>query len=133
MTTKLSYLYGIGRRKTTSARVRLYKGKSENLINGLPATQVFPGPILSSRITTPLEVTKTLGKYYFTARILGGGKTGWLGALTLGLSRALIIENPEFKPILRQHGFITRDPRERQRRMIGTGGKARRKKQSPKR
>lgn len=131
---KVNYIYAVGRRKESSARVRLFKGKGENLVNDLPAEKYFPGPILTRILFRPFEVTETTNKYYFTAKVVGGGKRGQLDAVVLGVSRALAKESPDkFRLLLRKAGLLTRDPRARLRRMVGTGGKARRKKQSPKR
>ena len=81
----------------------------------------------------PFEITKTTGKYHFQAKIIGGGKTGQVQALSLAISRCLVKINDTFKSDLRTNGLLTVDSRVKERRMVGTGGKARRQKQSPKR
>lgn len=133
-TNSKSYTYAVGRRKSSSARIRLYSGKGESLINGDPAERYFSGAIFQKILAKPLEVTETLEKYYFSAKITGGGKRGQLDAVVLGLARALAKAVPDkFRFILRRANLLTRDSRIRQRRMVGMGGKSRRKKQSPKR
>lgn len=134
MTKKINYIYAIGRRKESSARIRLFRGKGENTVNGKKANEYFSGKLSEKLVVRPFGVTETSDKYYFSARVVGGGKNGQLEALVLGIARALVkISEEKYKNPLRKAGLLTRDGRERQRRMVGTGGKARRKKQSPKR
>lgn len=134
MAKKIDFIYGVGRRKESSARVRLYRGKGENSINGMPAAKYFAGVIAEKSLTRPFGATETSDKYYYSAKVLGGGKGSQLSSLVLAISRALVKVSPEKnRPILRKLNLLTRDSRIRQRRMVGTGGKARRKKQSPKR
>lgn len=131
---KVDYIYAIGRRKESSSRVRLYRGKAENTVNGVIAGKYFPGELASKIIARPFGATETSDKYYFSAKVSGGGKEGQLSALVLAIARALIKVAPDKnKSILKKLNLLTRDPRERQRRMVGKGGKARRAKQSPKR
>lgn len=123
-----NYTFAIGRRKSASARVRLFKGIGENLING---KKIITHLI---QLTKPFKLTETEGKYFFTAKVSGGGKEGQIEAIVHGISRALVKLNTEkFRTVLKKNNLLTRDPRVRLRRMVGTGGKARRKKQSPKR
>lgn len=132
--TKRDYTYAVGRRKTSSARVRLFKGGKESLVNGEVIGKYFPGKVNSQKWQKPFGLTGTLGKYYITAKVSGGGKKGQLGALLHGVARAFSSLDPDkFRKPLKDEGLLTRDSRKRQRRMVGTGGKARRKKQSPKR
>lgn len=131
---KADYIYAIGRRRSSAARVRLHKGKGENMVNDKPFEKYFKGQVAKNLITKPFGVTETTGKYYFTARILGGGMNGQLEALILAVSRSLVKVSPEkFRPLLRKLNLLSRDSRVRQRRMVGMGGKSRREKQSPKR
>lgn len=131
---KIDYLYGVGRRKESSSRVRVYRGKGENTVNGMPAAKYFPGVIAAKVIAKPFGATETSDKYYFSGKVAGGGKEAQLSALSLALSRALVKVAPEKnKPLLKKLGLLTRDSRIRQRRMVGKGGKSRRAKQSPKR
>lgn len=126
-----SYVYALGRRKAAVATVKLFKGKGESTINGRALNKYFL--LTFSRLELPFIITETQNKYYFNAKIVGGGKTGQLAALILALSRALKKSNEDFTSLLAQAGLLTVDARVRERRMVGTGGKARRQKQSPKR
>lgn len=131
---KPSYISGTGKRKSASARVRIYKGSGENLVNDIPVEKYFPGEINKTYWIKPFVLTDTLDKYYFTARIFGSGKNGQLDALVHGLARAFVKADPDkFKSAIKKADLLTRDSRIRQRRMVGMGGKSRRKKQSPKR
>ncbi len=133
-TKKVDYIYGVGRRKESSARVRLYRGKAENTVNAMPAVKYFPGALAQKMLAKPFGATETSDKFYYTARVVGGGKEGQLAAVTLGIARALLKLSPEKnRTPLRKLSLLTRDSRIRERRMVGTGGKARRQKQSPKR
>ena len=119
----------IGRRKTAVVSVRLTSGKGEITVNDVAAEKYFP---VSQRYNLPFKITGA-NKYAVSARVNGGGQTGQLDALVLGIARALVKIKEDFRKPLRDAGLLTRDSRERQRRMIGTGGKARRRKPSPKR
>jgi small subunit ribosomal protein S9 len=131
---KIDYTYGIGRRKESSARVRLYRGKGENTVNSMPASKYFPGILAEKALTKPFGATETSEKYYFSGRVVGGGKEAQLTALVLAIARALVKVAPEKNRVtLRKLNLLTSDSRTRQRRMVGMGGKARRKRQSPKR
>lgn len=141
-TAKKNYTYAVGRRKTATARVRLYDTqyvpghdeKVQLLVNNKPAEVYFPGVTQKSLYRQPFILTNTLNKYSASVKVEGSGKSGQLDAAIHGIARALNILDPEkFRPTLKQAGLLTRDPRKKQRRMVGTGGKARRKKQSPKR
>jgi small subunit ribosomal protein S9 len=131
---KIDYMYGVGRRKTSSCRVRLYRGKGENTVNGMAATKYFEGELAKRAMEKPFGATETSDKYYFSAKVVGGGKGAQLTSLVLAISRALVKASVEKNRVpLKKLGLLTRDSRQRQRRMVGMGGKARRKKQSPKR
>jgi small subunit ribosomal protein S9 len=131
---KIDYTYGVGRRKESSARVRLYRGKGENTVNGMPTEKYFPGEIAIKALAKPMGATETSDKYYFSAKVAGGGKEAQLGAVILGLARSLVkVSSEKNRTPLKKLGLLTRDSRIRQRRMVGMGGKSRRKKQSPKR
>ncbi len=134
------FIYAVGRRKRAIARVRLYpkskKSKpkaSDVLVNNKPIDQYFHLPQHSSKYALPLSLTHTLDRYSITIKVKGSGLKSQIDAIIHGISRALIKANPDTRPTLKKYGLLTRDPRKRQRRMIGTGGKARRQKQSPKR
>lgn len=130
---RIAYIHAVGRRKTASARVRLYLNPGEIMVNGMPISKYFPGQEDQARYLEPLRTTNVLEKVSATIKVEGGGKNGQLEAIVLGLSRALIKADPEHRPGLKKKGFLTRDERMRERRKVGMGGKARRKKQSPKR
>jgi small subunit ribosomal protein S9 len=141
------FVLAVGRRREAVARVRLYhslKGtlmwgdkeikKGEIFINGKPAQEYLSGDVAKAGYEEPLRLTNTLGSFTVTVRVDGGGLTGQLEAMIHGISRALSLHDVEkFRPILKKRGFLVRDSRTRQRRKVGTGGKSRRKKQSPKR
>ena len=131
---KISYLPAVGRRKRAVARVRLIKGKEPMSINGLPAQQYFPGAVNQKLLQEPLRLSELLEKYTATVRVVGSGRVSQLLAVLHGLARAIVkIDSDKFKPKLKAAGFLRRDPRKRQRRHVGMGGKSRRQKQSPKR
>lgn len=144
---KQDYTYAVGRRKQSSARVRLYSSvkdgqvwgdvavsKDQMLVNGMPIEKYFPGPLAKARYMQPLMLTNTVGKYAVTIKVEGGGKAGQLDAIVLGLSRALALVNRDKnRGVLKSKKLLKVDARVRERRKVGTGGKARRKKQSPKR
>lgn len=126
MKSKVNYIFAVGRRKTSVARIRLFKGVGKNLINGKE--------VANKLVHKPLQLTDLTEKYYFTSKVAGGGVKSQLQAIVHGVSRAIAKLNPEkYRVLLKKEGLLSRDSRERQRRMVGTGGKARRKKQSPKR
>lgn len=131
---KKAYTYAIGRRKTATARVRLFKGKGNLMVNEQPIEKYFPGEINKIIYLRPFKVTETEGKYDATIKVEGSGKSGQLGAVVHGLARALDKENPEVYHLpLKKAGLLTRDPRMKERRKPGLAQKARAKKQSPKR
>jgi small subunit ribosomal protein S9 len=134
MAKKIDYISELGRRKSSIARIRLYRGKGTSTVNAMPAEKYFDGKVAQKALAQPFGVTETSDKYYFTAKVTGGGKEGQLDALVLALSRALVTVAPEKnKILLKKLNLLTRDSRVRQRRMVGMGGKSRRKRQSPKR
>lgn len=131
---KPNYTHAVGRRRSASARVRLFKGKGGSVVNDKPIDDYFDGAINRISWIKPFKLTDTEGKYYVTVKVVGGGKSGQLDAVVHGISRALAEADKEkFRPPLKKAGLLTRDSRIRERRKVGTGGKARRKKQSPKR
>lgn len=128
-----TYVYSVGRRKSAIATVKLFSGKGDSQVNKLPADTIFPSAIAKIELEKPFKTTDTSGKYHFTAKVFGGGKVSQLTAVVLAISGALKKGNAAFGPALRTAGLLTVDSRVRERRMVGTGGKARRQKQSPKR
>lgn len=132
--TSKAYTFAVGRRKSSSARVRLFKGVGESLINGKKIEELFKNKVTALILNKPFKLTDTIGKYFFTAKVAGGGKEGQIEAIVHGIARALVkLDSDKFRVTLKKNNLLTRDPRVRLRRMVGTGGKARRKKQSPKR
>lgn len=128
------YFSSVGRRRSSVAVVKLYSGKGESTVNGQVVTKYFPGNLAQIKYSLPFEVTKVPNKFHFEAKILGGGKNGQVEALALAISRSLDkSDHDAFHSPLRSAGLLTVDSRVRQRRHVGTGGKARRAKQSPKR
>lgn len=139
MKTKLKvkqqkYVSAVGRRKTATAKVRLFSGKGEILVNGKPIGDYFSGEVAKIAYLKPFQLTDTLGKYYATIKTEGSGKEGQLEAVIHGLARALDKENSKlYHSALKKSKLLTRDPRAKERRKVGLAGKARKKKQSPKR
>ena len=113
------YFYGTGRRKDSVARVRVYTGTGKITINGRDIDDYFGLETLKMVVRQPLNATDTLGKVDIVATVEGGGVSGQAGALRHGISRALLLVNPEFRPILKKAGFLTRDPRMKERKKYG--------------
>lgn len=129
-----NYIYAVGRRKTATCRVRLYLKKGDNLINERSVSAFFPGVIDQKFLLKPLSLTETQDKFSFTAKVEGSGIKAQRDAVVHGIARALSLADREaYRPVLKKAGLLTRDPRMKESRKVGTGGKARRKKQSPKR
>lgn len=126
------YIYAIGRRKRAVARVRLFSGKGQSMVNNKPLEDYFRS-VSPEKYQQPFTVTKTTGKYYVTVRIIGGGFNGQLESLVHGVARTLVKVDEKNRTLLRQAGLMTRDPRERERRKYGLAQGARAAKQSPKR
>ena len=122
----------VGRRKQAIASVRLISGSGEISVNDKPVSVYFPGMIAKTKYQLPFSLL-SLQKYSATVKVHGGGPNGQLDALVLGLARSLAALKTDYRSALRTAGRLTRDSRKRQRRMVGMGGKSRRKKQSPKR
>lgn len=116
---KNKYTGKTGRRKRSVARVRLYEGAGDNVVNGKAFVQYFPGSVLKAKMQAPFILTKTLKKYHFSAKISGGGKVGQIDALVLGISRALAEIDEKLRVDLRKEGFLTRDSRIKERKKIG--------------
>ena len=132
--SKLNYIYAVGRRRSASARVRLFRGKGQSTVNAKAIEQYFSGEINKYVWSKPLRTVDAQEKFYVTVKVVGGGVMGQLDAVTHGIARALAkVDKEEFRPVLKKAGLLTRDSRIRERRKVGMGGKARRKKQSPKR
>jgi len=110
--SKKKYFEGIGRRKTSTCRVRIYEGSKASTINGMPIEEYLRGiPDAERKIMEPLDAVELRGKYYFTVKVQGGGTTGQVEAIQLGLARAIYAMDESLKPKLREANLITRDPR----------------------
>lgn len=115
---KITY-YGTGRRKSSVARVRLVEGNGKITINGKDIDAFFGLETLKVIVRQPLTVTDTLTKYDIICSVQGGGFTGQAGAIRHGIARALNEANSEFRPALKSNGFLTRDPRMKERKKYG--------------
>ena len=113
------YYYGTGRRKNSIARVRLIEGTGKITINGRDIDEFFGLETLKVIVRQPLNVTNTTAKYDVIATVKGGGYTGQAGAIRHGIARALNEANSEFRPALKSNGFLTRDPRMKERKKYG--------------
>jgi small subunit ribosomal protein S9 len=146
MTDNKNYISTKGRRKEAVARVRFYTEfkevllieektvkKGDIFVNGDLIENYFKGAVAKAHFEEPFKITNTLGKYTITVKTEGGGTRSQLEAFIHGVSRALSQIDEKNRSILKKKGFLTRDPRVRQRRKVGMGGKSRRKRQSPKR
>jgi small subunit ribosomal protein S9 len=139
-----NFVFAIGRRKSSNAEVRLYKKDAtvwggtvvkvgEFIVNNKPALDYF-GKGFEKVYRQPFQITGAENKFAVSAKVSGGGKIGQLDSVVLAIARALDkIDKEKFHSTLRKNGMLTRDPRIRERRKVGMGGKSRRRKQSPKR
>ena len=127
------YIYGLGRRKSATARARLYKGKGEITINDKPALEYLSGDKSKlAEITDPLALTQKQKDYDITIVVKGGGLAGQVDAIKLAISKAITAEAADLRPILKKAGFVKRDPREKERKKYGLRS-ARKKEQFSKR
>ena len=113
------YFYGTGRRKKSIARVRLVPGTGAVTINKRDIDDYFGLETLKLIINQPFGVTNTFGKYDIVANVKGGGISGQAGAIRHGVSRALLLADESFRPLLKKSGFLTRDPRMKERKKYG--------------
>ncbi|MBQ1212768.1 MAG: 30S ribosomal protein S9 [Clostridia bacterium] len=118
-TSAKPYFYGTGRRKSSIARVRLYPGTGAITINGKDIDTYFGLETLKLIVNQPFGVTETTGKFDIVASVKGGGFSGQAGAIRHGLSRALVLADEANKPALKAAGFLTRDPRMKERKKYG--------------
>ncbi len=118
-TSAKPYFYATGRRKSSVARVRLYPGTGRITINKRDIDDYFGLETLKLIINQPFGVTNTLGKYDIVANVNGGGISGQAGAIRHGVARALLLADDAFRPILKKAGFLTRDPRMKERKKYG--------------
>ena len=118
--TKVRYFYGLGRRKTAVARVRLYPGNGEFTVNGKSAAEYFGGRELHQMVIRQLFKDPTMtDSYHVMVRVVGGGPSGQAGAIRHGVARALTRVDAELRPAVKRAGFLTRDPRMKERKKVG--------------
>jgi small subunit ribosomal protein S9 len=114
--------YGTGRRKSSTARVRLVPGEGRVIINGRDFEDYIPFAALREVVKQPLVATETLGSYDVLVNVSGGGYTGQAGAIRHGIARALLQADPEFRGTLKRAGLLTRDARMKERKKYGLKG-----------
>ncbi|MCQ2477421.1 MAG: 30S ribosomal protein S9 [Clostridia bacterium] len=117
-----NYFYGTGRRKSSVARVRVYPGTGKITINDRDIDDYFGLDTLKLIVRQPLALTETAEKFDIICRVAGGGVTGQAGAIRHGISRALLQADESFRPVLKKAGFLTRDPRMKERKKYGLKG-----------
>ncbi len=115
--------HAVGRRKSSIARVYLSVGTGKFFVNGREVEEYLKREALSIIVRQPFDVTNTLGKYDVKATVRGGGTAGQAGALRLGISRAIMMHDETQKKVLKSGGFLTRDPREKERKKYGQAGR----------
>ena len=116
------YFYGTGRRKKSVARVRLYPGTGVMTVNGKSLDEYFGLETLKLIIAQPFDVSETAGKFDVVANVCGGGLSGQAGAIRHGIARALVAADAENRSVLKKAGFLTRDPRMKERKKYGLKG-----------
>ena len=116
------YYYGTGRIKHSVARVRMYPGTGKITINGRDIDEYFGLETLKLIVRQPMEITNTLGRFDIVCTVAGGGVSGQAGAIRHGVARALLQNGDEMRPILKKAGFLTRDPRMKERKKYGLKG-----------
>lgn len=146
--TAPTFYQAVGRRKEATARVRLYLATTKDkmtigdkeyqlgqlVVNNRLIEEYFPGEVAHKMFTEPFRTTNTLDRFVTSIKVEGGGLSGQLGAVIHGIARALEkIDKLKYRPTLKKHGFLKRDPRAKERRKAGFAHKARKRKQSPKR
>lgn len=133
MVATKKYTYGLGRRKAATATVRLYAGKGEITINNKPALEYLSNnKTYLAEITDPLAIAGKQKEFDITILVKGGGLAGQVDAIKLAISKALIVEMPDLRPVLKKAGMVKRDPREKERKKYGLRS-ARRREQFSKR
>ena len=114
------YAYGLGRRKSATARARLYKGKGNVTINDKPAAEYLSGnSTLLAEVTDPLAVVNKQKEFDVTIRVSGGGLSGQVGAIKLAIAKALTVDHADLRSTLKKAEFLKRDPREKERKKYG--------------
>ncbi len=112
-------LYGTGRRKSATARVRIVAGSGKFIVNGRPVEEYFPISTLQMLVMAPMRTVSVEGRYDVICRVEGGGVAGQAGAVRHGLARALLTVDPEYRIPLKRMGFLRRDPRMKERKKYG--------------
>lgn len=113
------YYYGTGRRKSAVARVRLYHGTGQILVNGKPYEELFTREVHQNKMRLPLEVADAARNFDIYVKVAGGGQTAWADAIAHGTARALVEFNEDLRQKLRRAGLLTRDPRVKERKKPG--------------
>ncbi len=113
------FYYGTGRRKHSVARVRLIPGNGNIIVNGKDVAEYFGRPVLEMQVRMPLRETETEGRFDVLVNVHGGGLSGQAGAIRHGIARALVEADPSYRPIVKRAGFLTRDPRMKERKKYG--------------
>ncbi len=111
-----------GRRKRSVARIRMKPGQGNIVINHRPMDEYFVRDTAKMKVRQPMDLTSTNGSYDIYVNVVGGGSTGQAEAIRHGISRALLVVNPEFRAVLKKNGLLTRDPREVERKKYGQPG-----------
>lgn len=114
-----AYHFGVGRRKTSSARVRLYPGQGTVVVNGKSGQEYFPREGDMATLLEPLVSTNMRDTFDVVVKVIGGGITGQVDAVRHGIARALLAFDPELRPVLKKGGYLTRDAREKERKKAG--------------
>lgn len=114
-----SYVWGTGKRKCAIAQVRLYQGDGSIIVNGKRYDELFHRIEHRREIEAPFQVTETQGKFRTAVKVTGGGQSGQATAIRHGIARALVKEDESLRPVLREHGFLTRDARIKERKKYG--------------
>ena len=118
--TKANYYYGLGRRKSSTARVRLTTGKGEITVNGKPVNDYFQdSKYLINKLNAPFLAIDQVNKYDVSIRVSGGGNNGQIDAIRLGIAKALVAFNEDLKSTLKKADLLGRDPREKERKKFG--------------
>lgn len=121
--SEVSFFWGTGRRKTSTARVRIVPGGTGvALVNHKPIETYFERPALIKMIMEPFEITDSINKYDLYVNVKGGGKSGQAGAIRHGIARALLSALPDLRPVLKKSGLLTRDARVKERKKYGQRG-----------
>lgn len=115
----VAQFWGTGRRKNAVARVRLIPGSGQVTVNGRPYEDYFPVLSYRTLIQAPLQAAEVEGQFDVVVRVSGGGLSGQAGAIRHGIARALLRVDPNYRPVLKRGGFLTRDPRVKERRKYG--------------